>query len=1066
MSYINKAAGLLLCLLLCVCSHAGQLTVKVTDASNNQPVAGAEVHVAGSSYYSLTDTSGFASIPAGDKGGRITVKALGYATATAAFSQADTDIQVRLVPAGASLETVTVSTGYQLLPKERATGSFATIDSAALGRQVTTGITDRLKGAASGLLFDGRLKSSSGLNVRGISSINGPSAPLIILDNFPYEGDINNINPNNIESITLLKDAAAASIWGAKAGNGVIVMTTKKGAYNQPLRLELNASLTYTAKPDVYKAQDFMNSAGYIEVEQMLFDNDFYSYYESSPFRPALSPVVETLIQQRDGLITPAQAAARLDTLGHNDVRRDFDRYIYKSSLQQQYALSLSGGGDKARYLLSAGYNANADALSAGYNRYSFSGQNDLQPFKALTLHIGFMYTRSKATSGKPGWDNIIPTAGRLLYPYTRLADDEGRPLAITKDYPLPYVDTAGGGLLKDWHYYPLDDYRHNTTTSGVEDLLLDVNTQLRLLPWLKAGISYRYEKQHTTGLALQDAESYYARNMVNSYTQAGSDGSLFYAVPPGGIAVNSYAAVEGHALRAQADIDKRWNNMELTALAGAEVRQTASGAGSYTLYGYDDATLSYTPADVVNSYPLYVSGYSDYINPGTGLSSHTDRFLSGYINAALSYRSRYTISASARKDASNLFGAATNNRGTPLWSAGGAWQLNREPWWQAGWLPLLRLRASYGFTGDVDQQRSAVTTLSIVPGASYTNYSFANISQFANPGLRWEKTGMLNAGVDFAMKDNLLAGSIEYYHKHGTDLLGYAPLDYTSGLRQQAIIKNTAAMKGDGVDATLNSTLLKAPLSWQVTLYYGYNLSKTTRYYRGESALGSDYVSDGNIISAAPGKPLYAVASYKWAGLDPQTGDPRGWLDGKPSTDYAALLQQTMADDLVYTGSGLPVHFGYFNNSFSYRQWSLTISISYKLGYWFRKASVDYGQLYNYGYMNRDFEKRWQQPGDEKHTSVPSLVYPYSSFRDQFYNNSEALVVRGDHIRLQYIYLVYNMAPGQKHRMFSNAQLYLNVLNAGILWRANKEGLDPDRYYPNQLPVPFSLAGGIKITF
>lgn len=1007
MKKIYRLLIALLCNAMPFLGTAQAVTVQVTDAQDNKPLAGAEVHVAGSNYYSFTDSLGVARLPQNAANPSVSIKMVGYAITSAVLKHGEKYISIRLTQVEASLDSVIVSTGYQNMPKERATGSFAVIDSVALNRQVTTSILERLKGAAAGILFDDRLKSGSKINVRGVSSINGPADPLIILDNFPYEGDINNINPNNIASITLLKDAAAASIWGARAGNGVIVITTKKAVYNQPLRIEFNSAVTYTAKPNVRKAQDFINSADYISVEQLLFSNDFYDYAENNPLKPALSPVIELLIKQRDGSISTDEVAARLAELGKQDERNDYSKYIYNNSWQQQYALSLSGGGDKVRYLLTGSYNHNTDALAAQYKRYNFLNQNDLRPVKWLTLHSGIIYTSTVAGSGKPGWDAITPGPGHALYPYTQLAGAGGTPLAITKDYPLEYVDTAGQGLLQDWHYYPLSDYRHNTTNVKTQDILLDLSTQITLLPFLKTSVSYRFERQQSGNVELKDADSYYARDLINSFSQINADGTVSYAIPPGGIVSNGNTITENNAIRAQLDFDKGGQNIHVTALAGAEARQTTTNSNSYTLFGYNDNLLTYTPVDAVHEYPLYVSGYTGYIDPGVNLSSHTDRFVSGYTNAAVVLFNRYILSGSARKDASNLFGVSTNNKGTPLWSSGAAWQADKEPWWHVRWLSLFKLRGSYGFTGNVDQQRSAVTTLSIVPGASYTNYPYASIAQFANPDLRWEKTATINLAIDFTLTGNVLSGSIEYYRKKGTDLLGFAPLDYTAGLRQSSIVKNAASMIGNGIDATLNAQLVKGLFNWNINLYYAYNLARTTHYYRGGSTLGADFISDGNIISAIEGKPLYAVASYRWKGLDSQTGDPVGLLNGKTSEDYAAIIEQTDVKDLVYTGSGLPVHFGYLNNTFSYHHWSLTATISYKLGYCFRKTSIDYGQLFNYGYMHSDFEKRWQQPGDEKKTNVPSLVYPSNSLRDEFFNSSEALVIRGDHMRLQNVYLV-----------------------------------------------------------
>jgi hypothetical protein len=220
--------------------------------------------------------------------------------------------------------------------------------------------------------------------------------------------------------------------------------------------------------------------------------------------------------------------------------------------------------------------------------------------------------------------------------------------------------------------------------------------------------------------------------------------------------------------------------------------------------------------------------------------------------------------------------------------------------------------------------------------------------------------------------------------------------------------------------------------------------------------------------VSGIEGKPVYAIFSYRWAGLDPQTGNPQGYVEGNVSQDYAAIRgASTQISDLKYHGSAIPTCFGSLGNTFTYRDFALTASITYKLGYFFRRQSVNYGLLYRNGDGNADFENRWQQPGDESFTNVPSMIYPANTNRDGFYAGSEVLVERGDHIRFQYITASYDFTnTAWKGLPFKHLQTYVNINNLGLLWAANRHGIDPDFQNRFAIPTPRSYALGLKTTF
>ncbi|MFI5162358.1 MAG: SusC/RagA family TonB-linked outer membrane protein [Sphingobacteriales bacterium] len=971
--------------------------------------------------------------------------------------------QVQLEPAIKGLREVTVSTGYQTLPKERATGSFTYLSNEKLNEQVSTDIISRLEPVTSGLFFNRTTAAAPQIQIRGLSTINGPAAPLIVVDNFPYDGDINNINPNDVESITVLKDAAAASIWGTRAGNGVIVITTKKARYNQPLSIEFNASLTAGQKPDLGYIRQ-MSSNDYINVEQMLFSNGFYDSRIADPSHPALTPVVEILSAARSGTISQSDAAAKINAMRGLDVRNDFNKYFYQRSYNQQYAISLKSGSDSQSWLFSGGYDQDLSDLAAGYSRVNAHFQDAFKPLKNLQVVTGIYYTQSLATAGKPGYGDITTNNG-YLYPYAQFADAGGRALPLAKDYSLSYLAGLPAGL-EDWKYYPLTDYHQNTNRTDVQDVTGNVNAAYQLFSFLNVSAQYRYERQTSHTDYLQDAGSYFARNLVNSFTQIGPSGNLINIIPPGAIDNLSGQMIESQNIRGQLNVNKSWGKSEITGIAGSEIRQIHTTGSSYSLYGYDPNTLTFGNIDLTNTYPDYVSGTPQFIPDTKNLQDLTNRFVSVFTNVAYSYDRKYTLSASARRDASNLFGVNTNNKWNPLASAGLAWDLSKEGFYKVAFLPYLKLRATYGVSGNVDLSRTAVTTISYSGNSPYTQTPIATYNTFANPDLKWETSAMLNVAADFSSINNRISGSIEYYRKKGKDLFGLSPLDYTTGIGY-TIIKNVAAMEGDGMDVTLNSVNTTGKLKWTTNIIFSYYADKITAYFQPALA-GNLYVGAFPRISGIVGKPVYAVLSFRSAGLDPANGNPRGYAGGQVSEDYNALYTNAKLSDLKYSGSALPTKFGSVGNTLTYHDFAVSAVITYKLGYYFKKTSVDYGNLFNNGGGNSDFALRWQKPGDETHTSVPSMIYPDNVARDGFYAGSETLVDKGDHVRLQYITASYNLTRAKIPRLpFKLIQIYTNASNLGIIWRANKDHIDPDYYYGyNSLRPPLTISLGVKTSF
>jgi TonB-linked SusC/RagA family outer membrane protein len=1041
------------------------ITGKVYDEQNKMPIAGVTV-TANNGRPVITDSSGFFKLTASANSPTLTFSSIGYFPYQISVKSFKNGI-VYLKPNIVTIDEVTVSNGYQQLPKERSTGSFDKIDNQLLNRSTGSGILNRLEGVSSSLYFSKVNGDPPLLFIRGLSSLqyNTATSPLIVLNNFPYTGDIRNINPNDVESVTLLKDAAAASIWGAQAGNGVIVITTKQTKYKQPASLSFTSTFISTDKPDLYKDRYYISSSDFIDVEKFLFSKGFYDDYLSNTYYyPAVSPVVEILSKERDGTLSSAAADAKINALSKNDVRRDYLKYLYRKASTEQYSLSLSGGTEKVNYLLNGGFDKNQlSIVNDGSSRNTFNASINIKPVKRLELNSSFFYTKTKSVNN--GINAVAPGLGKAnIYPYARLTDDAGNPIAVIRDHRKGYIDTVGNGFLKDWNYYPLQEINDQDISMREQDILLDLGLKYKLTNAFSIQLKGQYENMHIDNRNFHNSDSYYTRDFVNKFTNI-IDGIPVLNVPDGGILDNNYTDLESYNIRAQANYDATFKGIHnVSLIAGAEARENHTQSHGDRVYGYNDNILTSSNVDYVTEFNLYGYLGSSTIDNPNSFSETLDRYLSIYANGAYSFKKKYTLTASVRKDASNLFGVNANQKWNPFWSTGFAWRLSDEPFYKLAWLPFLKARATYGFSGNINNGLSALAIITYRSRADVTGFPFASAQQPPNPNLTWERTGTLNLGVDFATSKNKLSGSAEYYIKKSSDLFIPVHIDPTIGVPGNLLYMNAGNLSTKGIDVKLNSILYFNKLKWEGRLLFSYVRNTVTNYkfdYTDKSA----YISTGNLISPLEGQDPYALICYKWAGLDPLTGDPQGYLDGKVSKDYYHLLHPTSINDLAIKGTARPPYFGSFINSFYYKGFGISANIIFKWGYYFMRSGIQYDGLFNSWAMNTEFTNRWQKPGDEKHTNVPSMTYPSNYYRDQFYIHSEALVEKGDNVRLQDIRLSYdfNFSSFQT-KVVKNLQLFMYANNIGIIWRANDKGIDPD--YGFGIPSPHSYSFGLKANF
>lgn len=1064
---------LLLMTYLSAGQQSGTATGMILSSETNLPVAGANLQFVNSRIIATNDKPGRFSINDISFPDTLIITHIGYITKRLTLTSAEEHLTILLDPLAAGLDEVVIQTGYQKLKPNETNGSYFVVDNKLLSQQVGTNILDRLDGVTSSLLFTKgkdnfrNPQNTTGITIRGLSTINGALDPLIVLDNFIYEGDINNINPNDVESITVLKDAAATSIWGARAGNGVIVITTKRGGYRQQTRVGISSNVVITPKPDLGQLRR-INSGDYINMEQYLFNQGFYDGLIEDIYHPALTPVVEVLLNRRNGLISSQDSAAAINSLKNIDSRDQFNQHVAATALLQQYALNLKGGGENIAWLVSGGYDRSAGNLRERFERFNIRSENSYKVTKKLTLNAGLMYAQQKNISGAADYTTFSSIGNNRFIPYLQFADEQGNALRVARNNRYAFTDTLGAGRLLNWNYYPLHDYHHAKNSRNVQDLLMNAGIRYQLLTGLDAEVKYQYQVQRAVSENLNDTSSYYTRNMINLFSQINpSTGLVNYVVPVGGILSNESNQLNSHNLRWQLNYNASFSaRHRVAAIAGSELRQVNTSGNGITYYGYSADPLSFTNVDAVNTYPNIITGFPMSLSGNSRLSETDYRFASFFGNASYTYNSIYTLSASLRRDGSNVFGARINDKWKPLWSLGAGWNISQERFYNVSVIPHLKIGYTLGYSGNVDLTRSALPVGSYATDPQ-SRLRFVRISRLNNPYLQWEQVYQSNLRMEFATVRNVVSGSIEYYNKKGSNLYGVSPYDYTVGGISSTITKNVAAMKANGMDFIFNTINLDRQFKWQSTILFSLYQDKTLEYYSSLAHPIADFIGNGNTISPITGKPLYSLITYKWAGLD-ASGNPQGLINGQKTTDYVAIRNAVYAEgeqsgSIIHHGPANPTRFGSLLNTISWKGFSLNFNIVGKFGYYLLRPSLSYISLLENGIGHEEYINRWQQPGDENRTNVPAFAFPLNYDREYFYQTSEINVMKGDHLRLQFLNFSYSPVT-RKNSPIRNLNINFNISNIGLLYTANKERLDPD--YLGGIAPPKSFAIGIRADF
>lgn len=1058
---------------------------------NGQPVPGAYVRL------NLTAQSYYATVT-NEQG----VFTLAPAPSSSTLIISGVNIETSVVPVGKKVYqmiyvkhrvtalndvNVTVNTGVQILNKERTTGSFGKPDMETFANRTSSlDLIGRLDGLVPGVEV---LPGSANLNVnlsngvttqrsiiRGISSVSLSNnvGPLYVV-NGVIVPDFNSIDVDDVADITVLKDAAAAAIWGAQAANGVVVVTTRQGLKNSRITISYKGFVNFQGKPS-FKYAPYMNSAQYIETMKQVFDPVDYPW--ASQYATSMSPSNLILYNQYRGLISSAQANASLDSLASINNDRQILDLFYRSGLTTNHTISASGGNNVYSFYGSLGY---SDVVSntpgQKNNSYRLNLTQSLNPNKNITVTINTALANN-VTSGEN-----YPQVTNSFLPYQLFENASGQPLYM--NYLMGFSDSlrqnyqAKSGINLD--YSPLTETKLLTNSTNNLSINTTGNIAVRLYKGLSFQGTYGYLVAPGTNTAYDDHTSKDQRLNLLYWTVAPTIGSTptYYWPNTGGQYAMGSNQQKNWTVRNQliyqSTLRKGRDNIDIQV--GQEAHENYSYSTTNTLYGYNQQTGAYT----LMNFPQLESGVLGTIQSGFSFfygqpylySTNLNRFESYFALGSYTLSGKYSLDLSWREDHSNLFGSDVSAQNKPAFSVGGKWNLKKESFLRTTkWLNDLAVRATYGITGNSPYTGGATqndvvyaNTAAYSPGAIGGN--FYAISSPSDNTLSWETTHTINAGIDFATLDNRLLGSLDLYHKYTNNLLNGVPLNPFSGFT--SLSGNLGSLQNVGAELSLTSiNIRERHFTWKTSFVFSFNRNKLLHYVQSSSSFNTpSYWLQGGTVQGYSLNPVFA---YRYAGLD-SLGDPQAYLANHTKVKTNANVQTT---DLRYMGSSTPPFNGGVSNTFSYRGISLAANMIYNLGAVMRLQTplLTPGLPINTSFSNDNlltaFMNRWQKPGDEAHTNIPSYVGNSSLNNSRrylsYYYDGDINVISASYAKIRDLTLSYALpAYLLKPLNVRNIEVFGQATNF-MVWKANHAGIDPEYGYAPHAPHSYSL--GANVTF
>lgn len=991
-----------------------------------------------------------------------------------------------------------VATGYQNLHKEQTTSAYTEIKPSQINRQINGTLKDVIEGQVAGLRFT--KDPSTGKEVpilRGVGTFSGNVGytPLVVIDNIPTDIPLENINPQDIESVTVLKDAAATAIYGVRAANGVIVIVTKKGLHND-LRINVNTDLSYTFKPNVDRMH-YASTSDLIDLETAFYqskladsnsnvDNLFASYGEIGGRQTVryYSPLFQLYRDQAKGKLSAQEVNNTLNTWRNRDYLRDFKRYVWQPIITKRYNINVESGNNRSQNYASLQYEDTDERIvtekTRALNLY-LKNTYQLTPWLKSTIGLNGRYTAIDAVAEPMRYSYINPL-GQARYtsvlgtnPYAGF-----NLVAPINGHILEQI--ADNDAFRSYSFNLLESIAQEHQKQHTLNLRPFVNLQVSILKGLQYQSYFQYELNTFDSETFLGKDTYYMRLRHNQLVKQDATTQKFSSeLPEGGYYEQLKKQTQHYTFRQQLDFNRTFAEAHnVMALVGLEMRQHYTPRNiAEAHYGYDEQTLSFP---TLNWKDLYNPGVTSYLYGRQSLSlnrnQHSEtkhRFISFYSNFGYSYRQKYNLTGSVRIDQADMFGADPKYKYRPLWSVGGSWNVHRENFFNINDIDLLKLRLTYGISGNVDQTTSPFLRgrlLTDVRGAYPSQqYLLINDTDLPNPKLRWEKTETANIGIDFGVW-HWFSGSVDLYRRYSSDLLVLTELDPTVGAQRRLI--NNGALLNKGIEVSLNATRkLADDLQFSVGTTFAYN-KNTIEKVSSKPTSAVEYARNP-LYYYHQGDDFNSLYAYRYK--ETVNGYPI-YLDenGNPNTTFDANGIPTIKDiknedALVKLGTMNPTFNGALNLQLRYKVFEVSTMFVYAGGHKLRKDTYSINQESE---THHDINQRWTATNP---TDMPRMSFDYpaalrrtANTVNTFWQYGDNHVVNADYLKWRnVVFACYIPKDICEKLRLQNAKVTAQFNNL-LTWCAAGNDIDPEAYNLNtgtrSLPIATTALFGLSLSF
>ncbi|MCS2797651.1 SusC/RagA family TonB-linked outer membrane protein [Bacteroides fragilis] len=1072
----------------------------VISSEDNMPLIGASVYIKAEDLSKdgnsptitgvITDIDGKFNISVPEGVTRLFCSYVGHEVQELKLVPGKDQYEITLFPSAQMLDAVVV-TGYQTVERRKLTAAVGKLNISDETIGAVKSIDQALAGQIAGLSVtstSGAPGAPAKIRIRGTSSLNGTQDPLWVLDGIPLEGtdvpqsnvlnDVSNIqqssiaglNPTDIENITVLKDAAATAIYGARAANGVIVITTKKGKVGKPV---INFSSKFTYMPTLSTNRlNMLNSQEKVDLELELLRSNFAYGDNKGGVSKIISGYGLTDAYKKGGwgALTPE---AQTDISRLRNTETDWGDILFRDAFNQEYSLSLSGGNERVTYYTSIGYyQENGNVKGVGLDRLNIVAKTSYKVNRMLKFGVSlFVNRRNNKTYLTDTYGLVNP-----VY-YSRKANPYYQPFDANGNYIYDFDVQNNSDTDLGFNIF---EERKNTSNEETINALSSIfDAELRFNDKLKFTTQLGLQLDKASKEQIADKESFSMRIIrKNSKYWDSASQSNKYFIPDGGVHKAYENTNSQITWKAMGEYRDSFNDIhELEVMVGTELRKTWYETLFSAGYGFDRQTLTTKPVvfpdeDRARQFPLHQKTYKE------------NAYVSFFSTASYSLMNRYTFGGSIRFDGSDLFGVDKKYRYLPLYSVSGLWRLSNEPFMQGTrkWMDNLAFRVSYGIQGNIDKNTSPFLlgkyiVDNILPGGSE---HMIDINSAPNKKLRWEKTQSVNVGLDFSVLNQAINLSVDYYYRKGTDLIGKQMLPLETGFVSTNI--NWASMVNKGVEVSLSTrNVATKNFSWYTNLNFAYNNNKVLR----------EAIPEAQTIPGREGYPVDAIFAIKTAGLD-EEGYPLFYdKEGKKVTLKELYRLQdpfglgfTVNSDVTpaeersfysYIGSQDTPYTGGLINTFSYKNWELTANLSFNLGGYVRTTpsynfiNFDRGQN-----VNSDILDRWTPENTDGR--LPALItsekradeYYWYDQKSEIYKNLDIWVKKLNYFRLQNLRLGYRLPEKMTKSLgMGSASVAIEGRNLLVFGSSYKNFLDPESMYnPYAPPIPKSITFSLNLNF